>query len=70
MNKLHNSIHSIIPPHMLKAMLENGNAAQKQVALAAITGSAQFRGQRQALSESVAYLTVVPATGEAQGIHR
>ena len=68
MNKLHNSIHSIIPPHMLKAMLENGNAAQKQVALAAITGSAQFRGQRQALSESVAYLTVVPATGEKRKV--
>ena len=69
MNALHNPIQCIIPPHMLKAMLVNGNAAQKQVALAAITGSAQFRGRRQAISESVAYLTTVPANGKHRRVY-
>ena len=69
MNTLHNPIKCIIPPHMLKAMLVNGNAAQKQVALAAITGSAQFRGRRQAISESVAYLTTVPANGKHRRVY-
>jgi len=68
MNKFHNSLQCIIPPYMLRAMLVNGNSAQKQIALAGITGSAQFRGQRQALSESVAYLATIPATGKQRKV--
>ena len=51
-----NSLHCIIPPHMLKNILVNGSASQKRTALASITASAQLRGQRQALMEVTDYL--------------
>jgi Zn-dependent metalloprotease len=49
---------------MLKNMLANGNASQKQLALAAITGTAQFRGHRQALAEAGAFFTSSTTKGK------
>ena len=69
MDGFHNSIYCIIPPHMLKAMLENGNAAQKQVALASITGTAQFRGRRQALAEAGAFSTPAVAAKKQRKVY-
>ncbi len=63
-----NPLHCIIPPHMLKNMIANGSASQKQVALASITASAQFRGKRQALAESVPYLPAAPSTGKQRRV--
>jgi Zn-dependent metalloprotease len=64
-----NPLHCIIPPHMLKNMLANGSAAQKQVALASLTASAQLRGNRQALAEAVAYVGVVGTPGKHRTVY-
>lgn len=48
-------LECIIPPHMLKSMYANGSAFQKKAALAAVSASARWRGQRQALSEIAAF---------------
>lgn len=69
MNTLHDPIRCIIPPHMLKNILVNGTSAQKKVALASITGSAQFRAHRQALAESIAYLTPGAAGGKQRKVY-
>ncbi len=55
-------LQCIIPPHMFKNIMENGSASQKQVAIAAVTATAQFRGRRQSTSETMAYLTPAPTT--------
>ena len=68
MNPHLNPLHCIIPPHMLKNMIENGSPAQKEVALASITASAQFRGKRQALAESVPYLPATPNPGKQRRV--
>ncbi len=61
-----NCLQCIVPPHMLQNMLANGSDFQKQIALASIAVSGQLRGHRQALAESVNFLTT-PAT---PGKHR
>ncbi len=63
------SLHCIVPPYMLKSMLANGSATQKQHALAAITASAQLRGQRQALTEAAAYLTTAVLEGKHRSVY-
>jgi len=62
-------LHCIVPPHMLKNMLANGSAAQKQIALTSLSVSAQLRGRRQALSEAVAYLAAPQAAGKRRLIY-
>jgi Zn-dependent metalloprotease len=47
-----NPVQCIIPPHMLKNMYANGNAAEQSIAIASVVASAQLRGRRQALSEA------------------
>jgi Zn-dependent metalloprotease len=69
MNRPHNPLHCIIPPHMLKNMLANGSAAQKQVALSSLSVSAQLRGRRQVLSEAVAYLAAPQSAGKHRQIY-
>jgi Zn-dependent metalloprotease len=68
MNPRFNHLQCIIPPQMFKNMMENGSASQKQVALAAVTASAQFRGKRQALAEYMVYLT--PAAAAAGKVRK
>lgn len=61
------SIRCIIPPHMLKSIIENGSPAQKQFAMEAYMNSARLRGQRQALAEAaeaVAFLRLQAAAGK------
>jgi len=55
-------LHCIVPPHMLKNILEHGSSGQKQVALNSLSVSAQLRGRRQVLAESVAYLAAPQST--------
>jgi Zn-dependent metalloprotease len=45
----------IIPPYMLRNIVENGTAEQKGRALESLSVSGQFRGQRQAHSEMPKY---------------
>ena len=52
---MHHHLHGlqcIIPPHMLKNILANGSAAEKQFAAASVVASAQLRGRRQAFAEA------------------
>src|SRR5260370_39541766 len=51
---------SIIPPHILRKIAENGTAKQKDLAFRALNISAHFRGQRQVLN-AVAMLAATPA---------
>ncbi len=44
-------INCIVPPHVLRNIATNGTDAQKNLAIETIKGSAQMRGQRQALAE-------------------
>jgi Zn-dependent metalloprotease len=69
MNNPHNPLNCILPPYMLKSMLENGNDAQKQIAVAAITGAAQFRARRTAIAETSAYLTTVAGAGKQRKVY-
>ncbi len=52
---MHHHLHSlqcIIPPHMLKNILANGSAVEKQAAAVSVVASAQLRGRRQAFAEA------------------
>ena len=70
MNHRFNHLQCIIPPHMFKNMMANGSASQKQNAIAAVTATAQFRGRRQASSETAAYVTPAPsATGKQRRVY-
>jgi Zn-dependent metalloprotease len=57
-------LQCIIPPHMLREIIEKGSPAQRSRALDSLTLSAQIRGQRMALTEAAAYLA--PAAAETK----
>jgi Zn-dependent metalloprotease len=42
--------HCIVPPHMLRAILQNGNSRQQALAWSTLTDSEQFRGERRLLT--------------------
>ena len=69
MNQHFNSLHCIVPPHMMSNMLANGSDAQKQVALATINTSAQLRSQRQSALGAVAIQAPVPAPGKHRTVY-
>ncbi len=69
MNHCLNHLNCIIPPHMLKNMLANGSEAQKQVALASITATAQFRGRRQAFAEANVVMTAAATAGKQRRVY-
>lgn len=54
----------IVPPHMLREIIEKGSPSQRSRALESLTISAQIRGQRMALTEAAAYLA--PAVSEVK----
>ncbi|MFO1436380.1 MAG: M4 family metallopeptidase, partial [Gammaproteobacteria bacterium] len=56
------ALHCILPPHMLKHLIEHGSPAQRRMAWATLTISEQFRGRRQVLTRFAA--TATTATGE------
>ncbi len=49
-HRLH-GLQCIIPPHMMKNIVEKGSANERQFAVASVVASAQLRGRRQALAE-------------------
>ena len=51
--------HCIVPPYMLRAILQNGDSKQQALAWATLTDSEQFRGERRALT-ALAPLAVPP----------
>jgi len=54
-------IQCIIPPHMAKEIAQRGSPAQRERALRGLAISGQIRGQRQALTEAGALLTLALA---------
>jgi Zn-dependent metalloprotease len=52
--------HCIIPPYMLRSILQNGDARQQDRAWATLTGTEQFRGQRRVLNAILPYTAVAP----------
>src|SRR5216684_3406775 len=46
-----NSLHCIVPPHILRAVVENGSTEQRDWALRTLTLSAFTRGQREILGQ-------------------
>ncbi len=49
----HNPLHCIVPPYVLREIVVNGTTVQQERALAGLSLSGQFRGQRQQLAELV-----------------
>jgi Zn-dependent metalloprotease len=49
--------HCIVPPHMLRAILQNGSSRQQALAWATLTDSEQFRGERR-LTTLIAHPTI------------
>jgi len=54
-------LHCIVPPYLLRAILQNGTSEQQALAWATLTDSEQFRGQRRVLT-AIATLAA-PSTG-------
>ncbi len=66
------SLQCILPPYMLKNIVENGSGDVKQAAVAAVIASAQLRGQRQALAEAgvrAAVLAAAPVGGKQRTVY-
>ncbi len=59
----------IVPPHILRQIVEKGSAVQRSRALDSLTESAQMRGQRMAMAETAQYLTVARAVGKHRTIY-
>lgn len=57
-------ITCIIPPHMLKEIIRNGNQTQVSFALQTLQLSEQFRGQRQATRDFASVLSFAAAPGK------
>ncbi len=51
--------HCIVPPYMLRAILQNGDSRQQALAWSTLTDSEQFRGERRLLA-ALAPLSVAP----------
>ncbi len=58
-------IACIVPPHILRAIVENGDAEQRSWALQALAGSERIRGRRELLGE-----IATAAAGAAAGKQR
>jgi Zn-dependent metalloprotease len=56
------AMQCIMPPHILRQLIEHGNAAQRRMAFATLSTSEQFRGQRALMTRMAASATT--ATGE------
>jgi len=59
----------IVPPHMLRNIVENGTTAQRTRALDSLTISAQLRGQRMALTETADYLVQAAAEDKHRSVY-
>src|SRR5512142_2951133 len=55
------SMQCIVPPYVLKNIIANGSADQKQAAVASVIASAQLRGRRQAFAEASIGLAMMAA---------
>ncbi|MGE5072069.1 MAG: M4 family metallopeptidase [Anaerolineae bacterium] len=64
----HNPIECIIPPHMLKNIYANGNAREKQAAVASVVASAQLRARRQAISEASIRVPAAAVAGKQRRV--
>jgi len=51
--------HCIVPPYMLRAIMQNGTSKQQAMAWSTLTDSEQFRGERRLLT-AIVPLTVSP----------
>ncbi|MCS6995070.1 MAG: M4 family metallopeptidase [Anaerolineales bacterium] len=59
----------ILPPHMLKEIIRNGNERQRAFALQTLQISAQFRGQRQAARDLAVALALTAAPGKQRVVY-
>lgn len=59
----------IVPPHMLREIVENGSAVQRSRALDSLTVSAQLRGQREALTAAAEHLVTAAAEGKSRSVY-
>lgn len=62
-------IYCILPPHMLKEIVDRGTPTQRDLAVRTLRISAQFRGQRQAIMETPGLAAVVQAAGKSRKIY-
>jgi Zn-dependent metalloprotease len=57
-------LHCIVPPYMLRAILQNGSSEQQALAWYTLTDSEQFRGERRLLT------SIIPASVSPGGLNR
>jgi len=65
----YHSIYCILPPHMLKEIVDRGTPTQRELAVRTLRISSQFRGQRQAIMETPGLAAVVQAAGKVRKIY-
>jgi Zn-dependent metalloprotease len=58
----------ILPPHVLRAIVENGSAAQRAWALEALAVSERIRGRRELLGD-IATVAALPAAGKERTVY-
>ena len=59
----HHSIFCIIPPHMLKEIVRNGSAAQRETAMRTLITSEQVRSQRRVMKSMAAFMATAATSG-------
>jgi len=59
----------IVPPHMLRNIVENGNDAQRSRALDSLTVSAQLRGERNAFTKTAADRAPTAVGGKSRNVY-
>lgn len=65
----HHPLHCIVPPHMLQSIAENGTPEQRRWALATLTQSEQFRGQRNAAMQFAVLSPKAMAAGKQRSVY-
>jgi Zn-dependent metalloprotease len=65
----HHPIYCIIPPHILRAIAQNGTPKQRAIALQTILSADQFRAHRRTMQEFASFMTAVTAVGKQRTIY-
>jgi Zn-dependent metalloprotease len=59
----------ILPPHLLRAIVQRGSPAQRERALRAIAAAEQVRAQRRLMKEFTALMTAAAAAGKQRNVY-
>lgn len=66
---IQHSIYCILPPHMLREIVQRGTPAQRAMALRTITAAEQVRAQRRLMREVAGLMKAVSVTGKQRHVY-